>query len=438
MSVLEKLKKRFYISLYGLLTQVQQKYGTVIDDNIIIATVFLGYDMESFRDPVEGEENAYNLDDSEDSPTKNSYIGNDGGDTKKAFKYFENDTDTLKTLINNFIGYRLTCYGISTETPVVGEDSVPVCNNGLIPNGNKCVDKLEDFKGTFFESIGLDFNNDKNLKCQELGINSGYNQVEIISTATEEVSPDFYWTFLENSKYLDKRETLREYYVSILGSVKKKNMKDLTPDEYALYNDEIVAVRKRIIKRIKELVENYQGISEKYNKVTTNQYWWPIGSDETNEVDGVIFANGEPSKTNISSNFGTRDGEMHSGIDIPGDLGVTNVIASKDGVVVYSSLTANISCDDNADETCGSGYGNYVIVEHIDGNHTVYAHLYKDSIVAAYDELLDIYQNEEFDKTEIVEKDLKNIYSNLYHMIARDEYELGSNIFHSYIFSTNS
>jgi len=60
-------------------------------------------------------------------------------------------------------------------------------------------------------------------------------------------------------------------------------------------------------------------------------------------------------------------------------------------------------------------------------------HLYKDSIVAAYDELLDIYQNEEFDKTEIVEKDLKNIYSNLYHMIARDEYELGSNIFHSYI-----
>lgn len=373
-------KKNFYITLYRLLTNVQNKYGVVIDDNIIIATVFYGLDMESFKDPVEGEKNAYNID--TDETTKGSFIGSNDGNADLAKKYFENETDTIKLLINNFIGYRLTCYGVSSETPSTGENGVPVCSDGLIPTGDKCVAKLDDYKGTFFESLGLYYSNDKEKKCNESGLNSGYNNVYISSTKTEEINEDFYWTFLEESNYFDTKDHLQQYYAGVLQLAGKKHMNEIINDDelFKKYESDIITVRKRIIYGIKDVLKNYEGISEKYNSVTTNLYWWPIGSDEINEVDGVSFANGEPSKTNISSNFGLRNGEIHNGIDIPGELGVTNVVASKDGVVVYSSLSANISCEDNADETCGSGYGNYVIIEHIDGYHTLYAHMSKDSI----------------------------------------------------------
>ena len=60
-------------------------------------------------------------------------------------------------------------------------------------------------------------------------------------------------------------------------------------------------------------------------------------------------------------------------------------------------------------------------------------HLYKDSIIAAYDRLLELYNNGDVEETKEVERDLKNVYSNLYHMIARDEYEIGNDTFHSYI-----
>lgn len=378
------LKKRFYIRLYDLLTKVQQKYGVTIDDNIIIATVFLGYNMESFKDPVDGEENVYSLDDDSNSTTKDSYIGNDGGDRNGAKDYFERETDSLKTLINNFIGYRSTCYGVSTEEPqsvTTDNGSSLVCSSGLDVVDGKCVKELDIYSGTFFDSLGLTLNGHKNeQKCEQKGIENNYSNIKMVSSSTEEVSEEFFWKFLEDSTYLDNKDTLQDYYVSVLGRVKKKHMKDLTDDEYEQYNDEIVGVRKRHIRRIKEIIKNYQGLSEQYNTATTTSYWWPIGSDQVNDVDGVSMAVDNPSKLNISSGFGMRNGEMHNGIDIPGDLNVTNVIASRDGVIVSSTLSSGDICEDNADSTCGSGYGNYVIIQHVDGNHTLYAHLAQGSI----------------------------------------------------------
>lgn len=123
-----------------------------------------------------------------------------------------------------------------------------------------------------------------------------------------------------------------------------------------------------------------------------NSFLWPIGSDETETEDGITYALGEPSPYRVSSGFGLRldpfgSGEItgHGGVDIsptnnPG-LGNVNVIAAKDGQVIYPYLVSKTDCSsDGNDLKCGGGYGNFVMLQHDDGTMTVYAHLYANSI----------------------------------------------------------
>ena len=123
-----------------------------------------------------------------------------------------------------------------------------------------------------------------------------------------------------------------------------------------------------------------------------NSFLWPIGSDETETEDGITYALGEPSPYRVSSGFGLRldpfgSGETtgHGGVDIsptnnPG-LGNVNVIAAKDGQVIYPYLVSKTDCSsDGNDLKCGGGYGNFVMLQHDDGTMTVYAHLYANSI----------------------------------------------------------
>ena len=63
----------------------------------------------------------------------------------------------------------------------------------------------------------------------------------------------------------------------------------------------------------------------------------------------------------VSSPFGKRWGRMHNGIDIPVGM-FTPVMAAADGVVV------TVGADRN-------GWGNYVMINHGDGNASLYAHL---------------------------------------------------------------
>lgn len=113
----------------------------------------------------------------------------------------------------------------------------------------------------------------------------------------------------------------------------------------------------------------------------TNAYYWPIGSDEIKQINGIEFAFDAPSSINITSNYGPRIHpktgveSKHNGIDISGKEGVTNVIASKSGKVVK----INNGCIPGND-SCGSGYGNYIKISHEDGNYTLYAHLHNNSI----------------------------------------------------------
>lgn len=76
---------------------------------------------------------------------------------------------------------------------------------------------------------------------------------------------------------------------------------------------------------------------------------------------GVRFS--WPVSGTISSHFGKRRGGYHEGIDIAAGKG-TPVTASRSGHVIYSGNGLK-------------GYGNLVIVRHVDGYSTVYAHLSK-------------------------------------------------------------
>ena len=100
-----------------------------------------------------------------------------------------------------------------------------------------------------------------------------------------------------------------------------------------------------------------------------------------------------PTWSTITSNFGPRihpiTGEVnsfHTGVDIADGkvAGITNVIASRRGRVVYPSRTDRIDCPtSNALDNCGGGYGNYVIIEHDDGYSTLYAHLHQMTVTVA-------------------------------------------------------
>ena len=123
---------------------------------------------------------------------------------------------------------------------------------------------------------------------------------------------------------------------------------------------------------------------------SSNAYWWPIGSKEVVDSNGVKFATGAPETTLISSYYGYRDDpfggaekKFHSGLDITGGSGEgnVNIIAVKDGIVVYPTADIKNDCPSSRSmDPCGGGYGNYIIIQHSDGNYSLYAHLYHKSI----------------------------------------------------------
>ena len=163
-------------------------------------------------------------------------------------------------------------------------------------------------------------------------------------------------------------------------------------------NQSSVESARRDIYSLKDMYEELAGLDDGaedivYEQANNNAYWWPIGSKETTTSNGKIFATGTPEETTITSTFGYRGAVIdssgnqisgnanHGAIDIANMSGVnvTNVIAAKDGVVVYPTENDNISCV-QGNNSCNGGYGNYVVIEHSDGNYTLYAHLATDSI----------------------------------------------------------
>lgn len=141
------------------------------------------------------------------------------------------------------------------------------------------------------------------------------------------------------------------------------------------------------------------GKKKKPSIIKTNNklFWWPIGSLETEEINGVLYAKGEPASILITSSFGDQESfraSKHGGIDIGHGgygAGVVNVIAAKAGEVIYPTSKSQTQFADNGyyGNPDGGGYGNYVKIKHSDGSYTIYAHLAQNSITVMAGDVVD-------------------------------------------------
>ena len=103
-------------------------------------------------------------------------------------------------------------------------------------------------------------------------------------------------------------------------------------------------------------------------------YCWPIENVTSNENIQIVSNFGYNNATYDESSKMIID-NYHRGIDLISQN--VNVIAVNDGIVINSTLDQNNN---------KSGYGNYVVIKHNDGNYTLYAHLQYESITVKTDD----------------------------------------------------
>ena len=164
---------------------------------------------------------------------------------------------------------------------------------------------------------------------------------------------------------------------------------------YELQNEENrsnVEAARRDIYSLKSTFDELAGDEDDedeivYDNAVIDSYWWPIGSKDAKKSDGKLFAMDDPETVTITSKFGetgdvSSHANGHGGLDIGGGRkGETNIIAAKDGTVVYPTDKDKTDCSDGGlGNSCGGGYGNYVIIQHPDGNYTLYGHMFANSI----------------------------------------------------------
>ena len=389
--VLER-QKHYYTRLYSLLAKYQKK-GHVIDDNIIIMTSFFELDPDMFTDDGSYYGNlmgagyqAYKTDDRADIEAYD--IDQDDNN----IDFFEQETDTLKLLLKNMVGYPYSCYkSFGAPTQTVNEEGIEVytCPNGGDIVGTECLTKADSGYMSFSDYILANnpasgilsffgIKGSKNKECDVLAAEAGAKASFKTEGKNPRVAVDRYWQFLEEGDYFDRKQHLQYRFRYVFNNTDHDIMANLTEAEKEANQEELIAIRKRIVEDIKALLDNYghQNLLSLYTNVASDAYWWPVGSTEiTADGTGKTYALGEPASNQITSLYGERihptsgQKHFHKGVDLGGPSG-TSIIAAKSGIVseVETSCTVGSS-------SCGGGYGNKVVIKHADGNSTVYAHL---------------------------------------------------------------
>lgn len=419
-------QEEFYTKLYKLLAKYEEKKNLYIDDSVIVATIFTNI----YPNDISNNSSQYEY----DFGTSAGYfqIGNKDvtdNDVEEAedtlTKYFESETDTLQLLIKSAISYQTTCYGVlgeATRITLSDGSSKDTCPDTLlkkygIPAGeelyvktykdkNICAIKEKTYSldqwqyliNKFYTNLGLIFKNRKKdktyLECEQIGQKYEGNFIYEFADGPV-VDYNRYFDFLLNNDYFDGKPHLQEFYEQeILKPTDSKCMKSSqcgndsveSKGLYEQYYEQIQSARLKIISRILDSL-NRTGTKISYEANTSDyeengsprsqrkSFYWPIGSDETEEKDGKIYAKGEPAYKEIVSYYGTRTsvtGEMeqHYGIDIKGENGKTNVISAYSGEVVEVITDCT-----SGDYTCNGGYGNSITISHSNGDYTVYGGL---------------------------------------------------------------
>lgn len=146
-----------------------------------------------------------------------------------------------------------------------------------------------------------------------------------------------------------------------------------------IYDDISSHVTKNLSK-VKALYNNSEYCSYyRFRKECEVGWWYPIGASGSYNRGDII--QGDPALLDTGpDNWGWRIDPVyggrayHAGSDLSASLGL-NVVASRSGTVISVNDGAR---DCGAD--CGSGYGNFVVIDHGDGYFTRYGHLKKDSV----------------------------------------------------------
>ncbi|MBE9170160.1 M23 family metallopeptidase [Pleurocapsales cyanobacterium LEGE 06147] len=123
-----------------------------------------------------------------------------------------------------------------------------------------------------------------------------------------------------------------------------------------------------------------------------------IGSNCKEDTAAYLsFAHPAPETTKITSPFGWRirpySGQLqfHHGIDYKAPLG-SPVVAARDGIVIKVVS----ECIDFGDKGCGGQYGNWIEIDHGNGEIAIYAHLLDRSITVK--EGMKVRKNQEIAK----------------------------------------
>ncbi len=400
-------QRTYYTRLYKLLARYQRR-GYLIDDNILIATTFHELTPDLFTDTgsfykniIDKNKNFYNFDPDLNFETV--------VDDEPDFEYFDKEKDTLNLLIKNMFGYVSKCYGLYGDiSEVINDDGTvsQTCPNGGVPTlvegRNVCASTADSSVVGFWEYMAVKsgvnwffgLENQEQKHCEVL--HSQYpegTKYEMLSG--KQYSPETlnkYWEFLESSNYFDKKAHLNHYFKTILNKTEFESMTEFHKyenREIALeYTDELIEARKKIVRNIKSVLalRGSRVDTVRLMSINNSEYWWPIGGSEiTTDGSGREYAMGDPVTTRITSLYGLRTHPTtgraetpHYGLDIGGGgpVGTVNIIAARSGIVE----TVVNGCISGGSYSCGGTYGNYIIISHGDGNHTLYAHLHEDSI----------------------------------------------------------
>lgn len=272
---------------------------------------------------------------------------------------------------------------------MVGKQAKQLNDSGVVDLANKSMDTLggansaSSSKTTSNNNSVQNTSSSSNFNQNSNNTNIGKNTSNSLESSTNDAK-----TTEESS---NKNTSDSKEKGSVKGILGKKNLK--TKILLASVISSLVSTMLFIVVLISPLIAlgiididggssgggsmSYNG----YSNISSNSsYWWPIGGNETNEVDGKIYASGAPACTNITSNFGLRelDGRSnnHSGMDIScgNQSGQDNIIAALDGTVI--EVVNGYSDDRNQN----AGYGNHVKIQHNNGDVTIYGHMYLNSI----------------------------------------------------------